>query len=108
MVEKIAELALEHDTGARALQTIVDGMQNVILSDLRNPDITQIIFEVISAIGTVGLTMGLTEHAMIPTKIIITFLMYIGRLGALTLFDLILRNKNNSIVQKPEGKVLVG
>ena len=42
MVEKIAELALEQDTGARALQTIVDGMQNVILSNLRDPDITQI------------------------------------------------------------------
>ena len=41
-LEKIAELALEQDTGARALQTIVDGMQNVILSNLRDPDITQI------------------------------------------------------------------
>ena len=71
-------------------------------------DITQIIFEVISAIGTVGLSLGLTENAMIPTKIIITLLMYTGRLGALTLFDLILKDKNNSIIQKPEGKVLVG
>ncbi len=71
-------------------------------------DITQIVFEVISAIGTVGLSLGLTENAMIPTKIIITLLMYIGRLGALTLFDLLLKNKNNSFVQKPEGKVLVG
>ena len=71
-------------------------------------DITHIIFEVISAIGTVGLSMGLTENATIPTKIIITFLMYIGRLGALTLFDLILKDKNNSIIQTPEGKVLVG
>ncbi|MBE6530184.1 MAG: Trk family potassium uptake protein [Ruminococcaceae bacterium] len=71
-------------------------------------DVTQIVFEVISAIGTVGLSLGLTENAMIPTKIIITFLMYIGRLGALTLFDLLLKDKNNSIVQKPEGKVLVG
>lgn len=71
-------------------------------------DITQIVFEVVSAIGTVGLSLGLTENAMIPTKIIITFLMYVGRLGALTLFDLLLRDKNNSIVQKTEGKVLVG
>lgn len=71
-------------------------------------DITEIIFEVISAIGTVGLSLGLTENAMIPTKIIITILMYFGRLGAMTLFDLFLRDKNNSAVEKPEGKVLVG
>ena len=71
-------------------------------------DITQIIFEMISAIGTVGLSLGLTENAMIPTKIIITILMYVGRLGALSLFDLFLHDKNNSIIEKPEGKVLVG
>ena len=57
---------------------------------------TEIIFEVISAIGTVGLSLGLTGNAKVFTKIILTLLMYTGRLGALTLFDLFLRNKNNS------------
>ena len=83
-------------------------LATMIIGSYEPFDITQILFEVISAIGTVGLSMGVTERATIMTKIIITLLMYIGRLGALTLFDLILKNKNNSIVQKPEGKVLVG
>lgn len=71
-------------------------------------DSSAILFEVISAVGTVGLSLGLSENAMIATKIILIFLMYIGRLGALTLFSLFLRDKNNSIVEKPQGKVLVG
>ena len=71
-------------------------------------DITEIIFEVISAIGTVGLSLGLTGNAKVFTKIILTLLMYTGRLGALTLFDLFLKDKNNSVVEKPDGKVLVG
>ena len=71
-------------------------------------DSSVIIFEVISAVGTVGLSLGLSENAMIATKIILIFLMYIGRLGALTLFSLFLKDKNNSIVEKPQGKVLVG
>ena len=68
----------------------------------------EILFEVVSAIGTVGLSLGLTGTCAVATKIIIIILMYIGRLGALTLFDLLLKDTNDTIVEKPEGKVLVG
>lgn len=83
-------------------------LATLIIGSYEPFDITQIIFEVISAIGTVGLSLGLTQNAMIHTKVIITILMYIGRLGALTLFDLFLKDKNDAVVGKPEGKVLVG
>ena len=71
-------------------------------------DITDIMFEVISAIGTVGLSLNITANAMVFTKIILIFLMFFGRLGALTLFNLFLKDKHTSIIEKPDGKVLVG
>ena len=83
-------------------------LATLIIGSYEPFDVSEIVFEVISAIGTVGLSVGLTENAMVATKIIIILLMYTGRLGALTLFDLFLKDKNNSIVEKPEGKVLVG
>jgi len=71
-------------------------------------ELTDILFEVFSAIGTVGLTVGVTENAKILTKVILIILMYAGRLGALTLFNVIIKDKKNSLIEKPEGKVLVG
>jgi trk system potassium uptake protein TrkH len=44
----------------------------------------QVVFEAFSAIGTVGLSMGLTPYLSIVGKLIITFLMFIGRVGPLT------------------------
>ncbi|MBP5550743.1 MAG: Trk family potassium uptake protein [Bacilli bacterium] len=80
----------------------------LIIGSYENYSLMEILFEVVSAIGTVGLSLGLTGTCAVATKIIIIILMYIGRLGALTLFDLLLKDTNDTIVEKPEGKVLVG
>lgn len=80
----------------------------LIIGSYENYTLMEILFEVVSAIGTVGLSLGLTGTCAVATKIIIIMLMYIGRLGALTLFDLLLKDANDTIVEKPEGKVLVG
>lgn len=74
----------------------------------RNEPLEKVIFEVVSGIGTVGLTLGLSATCTIFTKLILTFLMYIGRLGAFSLFDLIFRTNDKEHLEKPEGKVLVG
>ncbi len=65
-------------------------------------------FEVISALGTVGLSVGISAEAGAATKLILAFLMYAGRLGALTLFDFLLKDKDNLSIERPEGKMLVG
>ena len=67
-----------------------------------------VLFEVISGIDTVGLSLGLSSYACVATKLILTFLMYVGRLGAFSLFDLLLKKSENIYLEKPEGKVLVG
>ena len=50
-----------------------------------------ILFEVISAVGTVGLTIGISANASIVTKIVLICLMFLGRLGALTLFEVFIK-----------------
>ena len=44
-----------------------------------------LMFEVVSAFGTVGLTTGVTPHLSVPGKILITLLMFIGRIGPIWL-----------------------
>lgn len=72
--------------------------------------IEYIAFEVFSAFGTVGLTMGLTPDLTEVGKLIIMSLMYIGRVGILTVFFSILV-KGNQVGTKykyPEESVLIG
>jgi trk system potassium uptake protein TrkH len=44
----------------------------------------EVVFEATSAFGTVGLSLGITDELSIPGRLIITVLMYIGRLGPVT------------------------
>ncbi|MFM9329094.1 potassium transporter TrkG [Paenibacillus mesotrionivorans] len=48
-------------------------------------DFLALLFEAVSAFGTVGLSMSLTPELSVMGKLIITLVMYIGRLGPLTL-----------------------
>jgi trk system potassium uptake protein TrkH len=67
-----------------------------------------IIYEVTSAFGTVGLTLGLTTKLSLIGKVIISFTMYCGRLGPLTLALALAKANSNNSIKYPEDKVLVG
>ena len=67
-------------------------------------------FEVISAYATVGLSIGGTPSLTYLGKIIIIILMFLGRVGSLTIFIALL-SKNSRVKSKiryPEGKIIVG
>ena len=48
-----------------------------------------LIYEVFSAFGTVGVSTGVTPHLSVGSKIVICILMFIGRLGPITFFQLL-------------------
>ena len=48
-----------------------------------------LIYEVFSAFGTVGVSTGVTPHLHLGSKIVICILMFIGRLGPITFFQLL-------------------
>lgn len=68
----------------------------------------QVLFEVVSAIGTVGLSLGVSGTASALTQLILIILMYAGRLGALALFSIFARERNENILEQPKGKIMVG
>ena len=70
----------------------------------------EILFEVISAEATVGLSYGITSSITWGSKLIIILLMFAGRCGALTLFSAFLKKGRNdkAILKCPEGNILVG
>ena len=54
------------------------------ISHIEHIDILTCLFETASAIGTVGLTLGITSTLSFPSKLILVALMYFGRVGGLT------------------------
>jgi trk system potassium uptake protein TrkH len=67
----------------------------------------RVMFEVISAFATVGLTAGLTANLSEPGKYIMVVVMVIGRIGPLTLAYMLARPEP-SLVKYPEDTVLTG
>ncbi|MFQ6083071.1 MAG: TrkH family potassium uptake protein [Candidatus Aminicenantia bacterium] len=67
-----------------------------------------IMFEVFSAFGTVGLSLGLTPQLTTTGKIIIILTMYIGRIGPLTLLFALGREKAKGKFEYLEERVMIG
>lgn len=73
----------------------------------REPFLT-ILFEVASALGTVGLTMGITPELSICGKLIISMLMLIGRIGPLSLAIFLMSMQTELDYQYPEEEIMIG
>nr|WP_239483761.1 TrkH family potassium uptake protein [Paenibacillus rhizolycopersici] len=80
----------------------------MVLSTTEDASFLSILFETTSAFGTVGLTMGLTGKLTVIGKIIISFTMFAGRLGPLTLAYAIGPKKGKELYRHPEGKIIIG
>ncbi|HQB97547.1 MAG TPA: potassium transporter TrkG, partial [Candidatus Cloacimonadota bacterium] len=68
----------------------------------------QLMFEAISAFGTVGLSMGITSQLSEAGKLLITLLMYIGRIGPLTLIYALSMRKRQPNLAYAEEKIAIG
>lgn len=68
----------------------------------------EILFEVVSAFGTVGLSTGITAKLSSFGKIIIVLLMFIGRLGPLVLLASIQSFRTKVLFSRPEEKISIG
>jgi trk system potassium uptake protein TrkH len=66
-----------------------------------------LVFETVSAVGTVGLSLGATPALDGVGKLTVTALMFAGRIGPLTL-ALLLARKSASRVSYPEARIMVG
>ncbi len=64
--------------------------------------------ETASALGTVGLSIGLTEHLSTESQLVLSGLMFFGRVGALTMIYAMHRRQRPVRGRMPEEKITVG
>ena len=80
----------------------------LIIVTVQTVPVTDAAFEVISAIGTVGMSTGITRDMETVSKIVLIFLMYCGRIGSMT-FALSLRgHKVEPPVKVPVEQIMIG
>ena len=89
-----------------ALGVILTGTYLMVVLD-PGLTLTQALFETVSAFGTVGLSTGVTPGLSDGSKLLSIFIMYIGRLGPLTIATLWYFTKGER-VRYPEGNIAIG
>lgn len=82
----------------------------VLLLATQNMSFMDVSFEVFSALGTAGLTRGITSDLNLFGKLVVTVLMYIGRIGPITMVVAFVsrNNEKNGKLRLPQRRVLVG
>ena len=86
-------------------------MVSTFLMSVFEPDVSliRLLFEVVSAFSTTGLSTDLTSQLCSGSKIVLMLTMYIGRLGPLTVATLwMMQGRNKNAIQRPEGTISVG
>ncbi|NLN87686.1 MAG: Trk family potassium uptake protein [Syntrophomonadaceae bacterium] len=71
-------------------------------------DFLPVMFEMTSALGTVGLSLGLTPSHTPLEQILVIITMFLGRVGPLTLGFALAHNRTRPLIRYPEGKIMIG
>lgn len=71
-------------------------------------ELSKIAFEVASALGTVGLSLGLTPELNTTAKVLIIITMFLGRVGPLTLGFALAYQAKQPEIRYPKGKIMIG
>ncbi|NLV21792.1 MAG: Trk family potassium uptake protein [Syntrophomonadaceae bacterium] len=80
-----------------------------LLVSLTNPaDFTKILFDVTSALGTVGLSTGLSTELNAFGKVLLVICMFLGRVGPLTLGFALAYKKKQPEIHYARGKIMIG
>jgi Trk-type K+ transport system membrane component len=67
-----------------------------------------VLFETTSAFATVGLSTGITPEIGEPGQLVLVALMFLGRLGPITLVSALALRERNRRYRYPEGAPLIG
>lgn len=104
---------ISHDTVYRALAVVVLAsmlvvLVAIVLTTLEDMPFVDIIFETVSAFGTVGLSTGITSSLSDVAKVLIMVTMFIGRVGPLTVAVALREGDAQAAFRYPEERIMIG
>jgi len=83
-------------------------LASLILLAITNLTLDVVLFEVISAFATVGLSTGITPDLPDSGKYVLTALMFVGRTGPMTVAAALALRDRQRVIRLPEERPIVG
>lgn len=90
------------------LASVMVTLGTLVILRLTDFPTDQVIFEVISAFGTVGLSTGITGDLPVPAQLMVIVLMYVGRVGTITFATSMMLTERRMQYRHPEEHPIVG
>ncbi|MGN0242486.1 MAG: TrkH family potassium uptake protein [Lachnospiraceae bacterium] len=105
---RIADSAIKNAAAILLMYLILFLFGGMIISEVEGLPLGSCLFETASAIGTVGLTLGITPMLGGISRMILIALMFFGRVGGLTIIFAAVSASRQNIAKKPQEKITVG
>ncbi|WP_380172805.1 TrkH family potassium uptake protein [Kineococcus sp. DHX-1] len=83
-------------------------LATVVLVEMTRAPLDQVVFEVISSFATVGLSSGLLVQLPDSGQVILALLMFLGRIGPITLGAALALRERTRLYEYPEGRPIIG
>lgn len=86
----------------------VVGVSTLLLLQLTHLSLDRVLFEVVSAFATVGLSTGITPLLPVSAKYVIVVLMFVGRVGTMTAATALALRERRRVIRMPAERPLIG
>lgn len=80
----------------------------ILLMTIEKFTMMELLFDITSAFGTVGLSLGITADLTTISKVVLMFLMFIGRVGVITFLFMFKKNKSSPNYRLPKERIIIG
>ena len=104
----IGDDALKKATAVVYTNLLLALVGTIAICAIQPLSLTQALFETFSAIGTAGMTMGITRDLLPASRLIIVFLMYCGRVGSISFAVALLEKRATPPVTLPREDITIG
>lgn len=93
---------------AAFLGAFLVGISTLVILHISDFPLSRVIFDVISAFATCGLSTGITPHLPDSAKLILVVLMYLGRVGTMTFAAALALRSRRRVIRLPEDRPIIG
>ena len=97
-----------HRLAISFLGAFLVGLATLVILSVSNQPLSRVLFDVISAFATVGLSTGITPDLPSSAKLVLVVLMYLGRVGTMTFAAALALRSRRRVVRLPEDRPIIG
>jgi len=105
---RITDRAVRQALTVALLSVAAVVVATVVLVEVTRLTTHVVLFEVVSAFATVGLSTGITADLPPSALLVLTGMMFVGRLGPITMVSALALRERQRLYQNPEGRPLIG